>query len=217
MEITPFQRKVQASDVAPERLAGNPRLSEEQKVREASRQFEAVLVRQILTDAQKPVIRTKLTTETASSSIYRDLITTRLADTISKSGELGFAQTFESQLTRQAGAGDKSQTKAGATPDAAVTAKASSNLCHPPRWPFADSVRQFEARQARKAVPAEGKPKADYPSIPAKNTRLRTTQFGPALPSERPLRVSNADFQSQAKPAVPTTALHGAGLLISKP
>jgi flagellar protein FlgJ len=108
MNVNPLPKAVNASDIAPERLAGNTALSEQQKIAEASRQFEAILLRQILESSQKAVIPSRFTDNSTASSIYRDMITTQLADSISKSGTLGFAKTFEQQLTRPdlgAGAG----------------------------------------------------------------------------------------------------------------
>ncbi len=98
MELSAIQRPIDATEIAPERLAGNPRLTEEQKIKEASRQFEAVLLRQILGEAQKTVISSSLTDNSTASGIYQDLITNTLADSISKSGAFGLAKIFERQL-----------------------------------------------------------------------------------------------------------------------
>lgn len=100
MNITALQPKVVASDIPPEQLAGNTSLTKEQKIAEASRQFEAVLLRQILEQTQKTVIHSKYTDDSMASAIYRDQITSQLADSISKSGEFGLAKTFDRQLTR---------------------------------------------------------------------------------------------------------------------
>jgi peptidoglycan hydrolase FlgJ len=102
MIISNLPNKVSASDIAPERLANNPALTEQQKIGEASRQFEAVLLRQILAATQKTVIPSKFTDNSTSADIYRDMITTQLADSISKSGSFGLAQTFEKQLAPRA-------------------------------------------------------------------------------------------------------------------
>lgn len=101
MEINPLQRSVTAADIAPERLAGSSSLSEHQKIAEASRQFEAILLKQILDASQKTVIHSKLADTSTSSGIYHDMITNQLADSISKSGAFGLSQTFERQLDRQ--------------------------------------------------------------------------------------------------------------------
>jgi Rod binding domain-containing protein len=99
MLVTPMPKAVNASDIAPERLAGNTALTEQQKIAEVSRQFEAILLRQILDSTQKPMIPSKFTDNSTASGIYRDMITNQLADSISKSGTLGLAKVFEHQLT----------------------------------------------------------------------------------------------------------------------
>ena len=107
MEIQSLQRSLDVSRVQPEHLSGAAGISEREKVSELCRQFEAVLLRQILKDAQKTIIKSDLTTESASADIYQDMITSQLAESISVSGSLGFAQTLEQQLTRQMLAGSK--------------------------------------------------------------------------------------------------------------
>ncbi len=101
MNVSGLNPHVKASEIAPERLANNAALTEQEKIGEASRQFEAILLRQILEASQKPVIGSKLSDNSAAAGIYRDMITTQLADSISKSGGLGLAQTFEGQLTKK--------------------------------------------------------------------------------------------------------------------
>lgn len=105
MEITSLQPGMKSAEVPMERLAGNQKLTEQEKVAEASRQFEAILVRQILQDAQKPLIRSTLVQSTATSEIYRDMVTSHMADGIAKSGMIGLAKTFEKQLSHPAGKG----------------------------------------------------------------------------------------------------------------
>lgn len=127
MNIAALQRPVVASDIAPERLAGNAQLTEDQKIAEASRQFEAILLRQVLESAQKTVIKSKFSDDSTSSSIYQDMITNQLADSISKSGALGLAKTFEHQLDRPHAAAsmDGNDSTAAATPaSSAEVAKA---------------------------------------------------------------------------------------------
>jgi Rod binding domain-containing protein len=101
MDIPPIQRRIEAADVPPEQLAGNSQLSEEQKIGEVARQFEAILLRQILESSQKPLIRSRYTDQSTAAGIYRDQVTQQLADSISKSGTLGLARTLEHQLTHQ--------------------------------------------------------------------------------------------------------------------
>ena len=101
MQIPSIEKSVQASDLPLEQLAQNPNLSETQKVREVSRQFEALLLRQILHDAQKTVISSRKGSDSSVNGIYQDLSTAQLADSISKSGGFGLARNLEKQLGRQ--------------------------------------------------------------------------------------------------------------------
>jgi Rod binding domain-containing protein len=101
MNIAALQsNKVSAADIAPESLAGNQSLSEHQKIAEASRQFEAMLLRQILAESQKPVIQSEFSDNSTAAGIYQDLATNQMADSMSKSGAFGFAQVFDRQLDR---------------------------------------------------------------------------------------------------------------------
>jgi len=102
MEISPLQRKVKATEVPLDRLIGSKSVSTHDKLDAASRAFESVLLRQILESAQKTVIPSSFTSETTSSSVYRDLITTQLADGISRSGQFGLARTFMQQWDARA-------------------------------------------------------------------------------------------------------------------
>ncbi len=101
MQIQPLQHQVRASDLSLDKLASNPNVSEADKVREASRQFEAVLLRQILQESQKTGIKSKLSPNTAATDIYRDMINNELADGISKTGSFGLAHSLQSQLDHQ--------------------------------------------------------------------------------------------------------------------
>jgi flagellar protein FlgJ len=105
MDIAPLPKAVSASDIPPEQLAHNSALTEQQKIVEASRQFEAILLRQILGTTQKTIIPSKFANNSLSSEIYRDMITTQLADSISKSKSFGLAKTFEHQLAPRAASG----------------------------------------------------------------------------------------------------------------
>jgi Rod binding domain-containing protein len=101
MDISPLQHSVKASDLPLEKVANNANLSDADKVAEVSRQFEAVLLRQIISDAQKPGLGASPLANSVSRDIYRDMITTQLADSISKSGAFGLASSIQPQLTHQ--------------------------------------------------------------------------------------------------------------------
>ncbi len=96
---------IDPSQMPLDELARNPHVSEEVKVGEATRQFEAVLLRQILTEARKTVIHSDLEESSSVSAIYDDLINQTLADSISRSGMLGLADLLKRQFATPAAAG----------------------------------------------------------------------------------------------------------------
>jgi Rod binding domain-containing protein len=97
----------QAAQVMPpetpvEQIAASKTLSEEQKVAEMTRQFEAVLLRQILSQAQKPAFKSTLSPDSGvAGSIYQDMMVNQMAETISSSRTLGMATELQKQFTRQ--------------------------------------------------------------------------------------------------------------------
>jgi len=101
MELSALQPRVRAAGLPLEKLAANSRLSEAEKVTELSRQFEAVLLRQILEEGQKTVFRSKFSTDSAANSIYRSLIVNEMAEGVSQAGSLGLGRSLQGQLCRQ--------------------------------------------------------------------------------------------------------------------
>ncbi|MBM3834490.1 MAG: hypothetical protein FJ403_14715 [Verrucomicrobia bacterium] len=102
METNPLSRKIFAAQIPLEHLAGNSKLTEAEKIANASQHFEAILLRQFLTEAQKPLLNSKSAMPGASSAIYQDMIVNQLADAISKTGNFGLARSFQAQtLPRQ--------------------------------------------------------------------------------------------------------------------
>jgi flagellar protein FlgJ len=101
MDILPLQPRVNAADLPIEQLAGNPNVSQLDKIDQACKQFEAVLLRQILGEARRTVISSGGEQDSTVSGIYNDMVTSQLADSISRSGTFGLAKSLESQLVRQ--------------------------------------------------------------------------------------------------------------------
>ena len=101
MQTTPIQNHMNAADVPLEMLAGNSKLSEQEKVGELGRQFEAVLLRQILNEAQKTKFPSKYNNDSFAGGIYQEMVTNQLADSMSKSGTVGLGRQLAQQLTRQ--------------------------------------------------------------------------------------------------------------------
>lgn len=110
MSISPLtpdaRRQTPAPTVSPaeiplERLASNKHLTDGQKVTELARQFEAVLLRQILGEAQKKVFASTMNPDSMAGGVYQDMMTNQLADQISQSGSFGLARALESQLQHE--------------------------------------------------------------------------------------------------------------------
>jgi Rod binding domain-containing protein len=130
MNIAPIQSATNAQNVAPEDLAANKHLSEDQKVAEASRQFEKIMLQQILSETQKPVITSEFTDDSTAAGIYQDYVTQTLADSMSKAGTLGFAKVFEQQLTHHQN-GKPVGTAPPATAAGAINATGNTNTPTP--------------------------------------------------------------------------------------
>jgi Rod binding domain-containing protein len=100
MQVSATQPQVQANSLPLSQLAGNPHVSQANKLAELARQFEATLLRQILTEAQKPIFSSR-DGDSSTASIYRDMSTTQLAETISASDSLGVGHSLYLQLLRE--------------------------------------------------------------------------------------------------------------------
>lgn len=95
------QSHVRATDQPFEKLANNPNISDKEKTTEACRQFEAVLLRQILTDATKTLFKSSANPESSSDGIYQDMITNNLADQMSRAGGFGLSRVLTKQLQHE--------------------------------------------------------------------------------------------------------------------
>jgi Rod binding domain-containing protein len=102
MNIPPIQPPIDTSNIPIEQLVGNKHLTQQQKIHEASREFEVIMLQQILSEMQKPVITSEFTDDSTAGDIYQGYITNALAESMSKSGSFGFAKIFEQQLTPHA-------------------------------------------------------------------------------------------------------------------
>ncbi len=88
-----------------EEVGRSATMSSGEKVAELSRQFEALLLRQMLKEARKPMLGDTLTGKSSVSKIYDDMVTDRLADSIARSGDIGLASSLQAQLMRQQAVG----------------------------------------------------------------------------------------------------------------
>ncbi len=100
MNVLATHPRVEASQVPLDSLAKNPNVSDADKVAEVARQFEAVLLRQILQDIRKPLLAPAEGDATANG-IYGDMINNQMADSITKSGGFGLAKSLVAELSHQ--------------------------------------------------------------------------------------------------------------------
>jgi Rod binding domain-containing protein len=84
-----------------EQLAKDPTVSEKEKVKVVSQQFESFLLRSFLTEARKPMFPGGALAGSASQQMYHDTVTSQLADTISRSGSFGLGTMLQAQMERQ--------------------------------------------------------------------------------------------------------------------
>ena len=76
-----------------------PRIkTEEAKIAEVSRQFEAIILRNFLKDSLKPVFKTYLNQENSQNSIYRYHLVDSLAESMSQREALGISTMLQMQL-----------------------------------------------------------------------------------------------------------------------
>lgn len=98
MNISGVEPKIVPSELPLEKVAGNSNISDADKAKEVARQFEAVLLRQILKSAHKTGVQGMFDDQSSTKDVYFDMMNFHLADTISKNGGLGFGSSFEAQL-----------------------------------------------------------------------------------------------------------------------
>jgi Rod binding domain-containing protein len=99
MAITPLPSgPIDPASLPLDHLTASTKVSQQAKVAEVSRAFEAILLRQILQESQKPVFKSKFVGNSTADGIYRDLISNQLAESISKSGSLGLGKTLAREL-----------------------------------------------------------------------------------------------------------------------
>ena len=102
MDVPPLQNaRIDVANIPLEQLAGNKQVPQSQKIAAASQAFEALLLRQILSETQRPVFHSKLAGDSTTDGIYRDMVVNQLADNMAKSGSLGLAKSLSTNLQRK--------------------------------------------------------------------------------------------------------------------
>lgn len=99
--ITPVTTVGSQPTTALENFAARPGSSDEKKIAGVAREFEALLLRQVLSEARKPVITSSVLPNDQAGGIYDDMVNFQLAQAISTSGTLGLASQLERELGKQ--------------------------------------------------------------------------------------------------------------------
>jgi flagellar protein FlgJ len=81
-----------SSDALPSLKASETK-DDPEKVADVSRQFEAILMRQFLSESMKSLLQ-----EGPSGQVYGYMLTDSLADTMTKAGGLGLSNILQAQL-----------------------------------------------------------------------------------------------------------------------
>ena len=101
MNLTTLSAVAKPADLTLEQLAKHPHMDESQKIAELSRQFEAVLLRQLLQQARKTLVTSRFNPDAKGNAIYEDMLNAQLADNMSKGGGFGLAAGLKQQLAQQ--------------------------------------------------------------------------------------------------------------------
>ena len=107
MEINAQPAATAGANISLDRLSEDRSIPEQTRLDEACRQFEAVLVRQILGDGQKSAVASKMNLNSSGSSIYRDMVNANMADQMTRGGGIGLSRALSHELSRQRSAADE--------------------------------------------------------------------------------------------------------------
>ncbi len=191
-------------------IAHSKKLTEQQKVAEGTRQFESAMLRQVLQDSLKPLVKGYLNEEGSAHSIYRYFMIDSLAEAMTQNGGVGLSHVLQAQIAgrkpvpRDAEGNPLSpeQAKAagrGASPEEVAKAKAAGRMR--PKSAPAPQALGFAAAGTREAA-AEGP--AAVPEAAGASTE--------AAPAEAP----KAAGVAAPVPVAPTPAAEAVPVVVSR-
>ena len=82
-----------------ESISNNNNKTDAQKVGELTKEFEAMLFKQIIKGMQSSLGGASMLPTEGPSSVYGDMMMDSLAHSISRSSQLGLSETFQQQIT----------------------------------------------------------------------------------------------------------------------
>ena len=72
--------------------------SKAEGLEDATRNFEAILLRQFIGEALKPLLHDTLGSQVAGAGVYQQMISEVIADNLAQSGDFGFSSMLQIQL-----------------------------------------------------------------------------------------------------------------------
>jgi Rod binding domain-containing protein len=101
MNIGALQSGFRPGELSLEQVSTSSVISEQEKVAELARQFEGVMVRQMLREARQPMLESAPEGGSSDTRAYDDMVTDRMAEAITRGGGFGVASSLQAQLLRQ--------------------------------------------------------------------------------------------------------------------
>ena len=100
-EATPNVTLSSVDPTALKDMVHSKHLSEAQKIEEATRQFEAVMLGMILKESMQSQSEGYLNPSGANKNIYGTLVTEMLADSLSQTNQFGLSTSLQAQIKPQ--------------------------------------------------------------------------------------------------------------------
>lgn len=97
-----------------DRIAYRSNMTDDQKIGELAKEFEAMLFKQVLKGMKQTFGGSSMFPSEGPHSIYGDMMIDNLAQSISHAGQIGFAKTFADQMTNKSSA-EQIESNAGST------------------------------------------------------------------------------------------------------
>jgi Rod binding domain-containing protein len=101
MNIGAFQPGLRPAELTLEQVSTSSVISEQEKVAELARQFEGVMVKQMLREARQPMLDAAPEGGTSETRAYDEMVTDKMAEAITRGGGFGVASSLQAQLLRQ--------------------------------------------------------------------------------------------------------------------
>lgn len=97
LEVNPELMAMQASPLGTKAGSASAPLDAD-KLAEASKDFEAVFLKQFISQALKPILHDTPGSQVAGAGVYQHMISDIIADNLASNGDFGFSSMLQAQL-----------------------------------------------------------------------------------------------------------------------